>query len=237
LDRCETHNLFVCDELQQGRRNHSVLVGDDRHSCQFVATAFTESLFHLWRRLPDAEPEVKVDRVLEEQLELDLTPEERKKGWVVLPTQRFQKQVVKPSFEVYQSLIIPLPRTDPYDVTEWAARNRWKNRYDHWAKIKGELWAVPRSRFRAIDEWMLNGKLFQRQRVRLEIPLRTIETYGNNTQITRSIEEQEAFMYVGIPEFWEPQIDGGFNFQPVKIYSRPDLSRQYYTYTFEEDLE
>src|SRR6266853_1978453 len=137
--------------------------------------------------------------------------------------------------QVAESLVIPLPKKDQLTTTEWVENNKHHNRYDHWAKIIGELWKVPSDHFYLLDKFMENGKVFRRRRIALEVPLRMLYRNGDSTHIERIISEQGAYMYIGIPEFWEPQIDGGYLFQPMTIYSRSSLTRKYYCYTKLED--
>jgi hypothetical protein len=232
IDRCAFHHLFVYDDMQRGRQNHSMLVGD-LPDCQLVATGFTEAQFHLWRRLPDQ------PRKLVETASLPGEGKADEKGFFTLPSKTFKIEEEEKLFYVNTTLIVPLHKRDQNDTTEWSDLARQKNRHDHWAKIKGELWKVPSSRFNFLDQWMHNGRLFKRERVTVEIPLKIQKVYDDGTsEIERIVSDQEAFMYVGIPEVWEPQLDGGYLFQAVGICERASLSRKYYAFgAKEEDLE
>ncbi len=152
--------------------------------------------------------------------------------WKRLPDTSTNVKEELPPIHVSDSLIIPLPKKDQLTTTEWVEANKIRNRYDHWAKIIGELWSVPANHFYSLDKYMENGKVFKRRRVALEMPLRKTYNNGHVERVTRS---DEAYMYIGIPEFWEPQIDGGYLFQPMTIYSRSSLNRKYYCYTKLED--
>jgi hypothetical protein len=179
LDRCSHHHLFVFDDLQRGKRNHSHLIGD------WVATAFTEAQFHLWKRVSDTE----------------------------------------------ETLYIALPKEDQNDTTEWSEAFKLRNRFNHWAKIKGELWKVTPQTITELDKYMQNNVLFKRRRVALEVPLKSID----NGAVERTISSQEAFMYMGVPTYWEPRLDGGYHFQPMTIFNHPSFSRRYYSYTALEE--
>jgi len=237
LARCDRHNLFVIDDLQRGRKYHNVLSSG---GATLVATAFTEAQFHCWKRVPDEPQTIAIRNISNDVVtgpEEVFTIKEGKKvslgfSYDLSPTKRKIEPPAPPPICVSDHLIIPLPKKDQLTTTEWIEDNRSRNRYDHWAKIIGELWSVPANHFYSLDKFMENGKVFKRRRVALEMPLRKTYNNGHVERITRS---DEAYMYIGIPEFWEPQIDGGYLFQPMTIYSRSSLNRKYYCYTKLED--
>jgi hypothetical protein len=236
LLRCSHHHLFVIDDLQRGRRNHKLLT-NGQDGAQWIATGFTEAQFHMWRRVPDPEPIVSLLSERKEEVEPRFEMDNDKKIWWNIPKSRPRALVLPapPPFTVSESVVIPLPKKDQLDVTEWQAGQKLVNRFDHWAKIKGELWKVPSKSFFFLDKLYENGKLFRRERVSLELPLRMLYQNGNDSFVERIITEQEAYMYIGIPEIWEPLIDGGYLFQPVTIYENPRLSRKFYTYSNMEE--
>lgn len=237
LERCEFHHLFVIDDVQRGRRNSSIL-----KYAEWVATGFTESQFHCWKRLPDP-PQIKIEREkgdayvgqLEPVTKAHIDPESKQRQERFLgyfysipktsPTNFVPHE--QPPYRIGESLIIPLPKKDQSNTTEWTVADKWHNRYDHWAKIKGELWKVRASHIMELDLHMMNNKMFKRQRVIVEIPLKCVY----NGTVERTILEQEAFMYVGIPSFWEDQIDAGYLWQPMTVFSSSSLNRKYYSYT------
>jgi len=238
LARCDRHNLFVIDDLQRGRKYHNILSSG---GSTLVATAFTEAQFHCWKRMPDP-PEIPTQENDDQHGTISI-PEEvfttRGKERVFLGfaytmslPKKKREPLPTPPICVSAPLIIALPKKDQLTTTEWVEDNRSRNRYDHWAKIIGELWSVPANHFYSLDKFMENGKVFKRRRVALEMPLRKTYNDGHVERITRS---DEAYMYIGIPEFWEPQIDGGYLFQPMTISSRSSLNRKYYCYTKLED--
>lgn len=111
-------------------------------------------------------------------------------------------------------------------------------------KIKGELHAVESSEFRNLDIFKDNLVSFRRQRVKLLIPHRPFhripERYDNgkpiplmpnqihigNERISRPVE---AWMYVGVPEYWNDLLDGGYLFTKMPSYKdkRPWLGEFY----------
>lgn len=245
LERCEFHHLFVCDDLQRGRRNHHIL-----RDAQWVVTAFTEAQFHCWNRAPDP-VEKKPNGTKEEENTyvghlnvatsawIDPETKEKKERFLGyfynIPTtpNRLFVPSDRPPFTVGEPVIVPLPKKDQNDTTECPINHKWNNRLDHWAKIKGELWKVKASHLIELDIHMQNGVLFKRQRVPIEVPLKCL----HNGTVDRNIYDQEAFMYIGLPKVWEDQIDGGYLFKPMTIFSSPSLSRRYYSYTNLEENE
>ena len=239
LARCDFHNLFVIDDMQRGRKYHKIL---SEGNATLVATAFTEAQFHCWKRTPDGPETVAIQNTtnIVTGPEEVFTVKEGKKtslgfAYDLSPPVRKRELPPAPPINVSESLIIALPKQDQLTTTEWVEANRHRNRYDHWAKIKGELWKVPSNHFYSLDKFMGNGRVFRRSRVLLEVPLKMLYRNGAHTHIERIIPNQEAYMYVGIKEFWEPQLDGGYYFQPMTIFNNSSLNRKYYCYTKLED--
>lgn len=119
-------------------------------------------------------------------------------------------------------------------------------------KIKGEVQAVLSSRFDVIDTHMRNTQLFRRQRINVLVPyrMRTRETDDLGRELPIALkpymgsDEQiivdnpmrvyiiRAWMYVGIPDYWNDLLDAGFRgFKTVNHYEsrmkRPWLLRYY----------
>lgn len=119
-------------------------------------------------------------------------------------------------------------------------------------KVKGELQAVLSSRFDVIDTHMRNTEVFRRQRVNILVPyrMRTKNVTDLGTELPRVLQARDenapdyvlegplrvyiirAWMYVGIPEYWNDLLDAGFRgFKTVNHYEsrmkRPWLLRYY----------
>lgn len=91
--------------------------------------------------------------------------------------------------------------------------------------IQGELWAVQPGHMPVLDTVKQNGLLYQRGRVKLTFLTR------EKRNISRVIEDPvHCWMYVGRREIWSPQVDGGYNFTPVKTFESRDRGG-YYCYT------
>jgi gamma-glutamylcyclotransferase (GGCT)/AIG2-like uncharacterized protein YtfP len=228
LERSTHHHLFVYCNLQRGRANHSYLSGS-----QYVATGFTESQYHMWRRVVD--PPLPIKKA--EEPPVVLTDEEKKRHVFLLPGREIKIiDHAPPKFMVSESVLVPIPKHDQRDITEWHDINRFYNRYEHWAKIKGELWKVPSEQFYLLDKFMANNVLFRRKRIAIEVPLRVQRYYSDGTFVTdRIFHTEEAYFYEAIPEIWEPEIDGGFLFHPVRIFSNSSLNRRFYANTALEE--
>jgi gamma-glutamylcyclotransferase (GGCT)/AIG2-like uncharacterized protein YtfP len=80
------------------------------------------------------------------------------------------------------------------------------------AKIRGELWSVDAYRIYLLDKFKQNGVQFVRQRVRITYPFRQVTT--NRKQIPLPVISPHCFvtitawMYVGIPRYWDSRIGG-----------------------------
>lgn len=114
-------------------------------------------------------------------------------------------------------------------------------------KIAGELHAVESEHFTKLDELKQNGVQFLRQRIKLLVPWREMPlsewkdvdgrplplALKGKTGVLSSerVHIIEAWMYVGIPEYWNDLLDGGFLFNPVWVseaFQSKRWLRQYY---------
>lgn len=85
-------------------------------------------------------------------------------------------------------------------------------------RIKGEIHAVrPHLFWNLLDKRFLNGTEFRRERVKLWVPYH-IKHQGVTIDHNEFIQRISAFMYVGVPEYWNTQIDGGYSFAPVSAF-------------------
>ena len=104
------------------------------------------------------------------------------------------------------------------------------------ARIRGDLYLVRPYQFIQLDTHARNGVEFTRKKVKVYVPYRYSwsATLGQMPFVERMFPV-EAWMYIGNPEFWEEQLDGGFQFQPVKMY-RPNRPwhKPYYSFTPQE---
>ena len=108
-------------------------------------------------------------------------------------------------------------------------------------RIKGEIHAVrPHLFWNLLDKRFLNGAEFRRERVKLWVPYH-IQHSGVTIDHNEFIQRLSAFMYVGVPEYWEPQLDAGYSFAPVGAF-KPNVDwvdgkkmNSYYHYSRLED--
>lgn len=116
-------------------------------------------------------------------------------------------------------------------------------------KIKGEVHAVRTYQFRAIDDYKRNTKQFRRQRVNLLVPYtRRVDEHGADRlgiefpqalrgkgiviDLPPQVYILRAWMYVGIPEYWNELLDAGFRgFKTVNYYEgRKPWAKEYYDF-------
>lgn len=125
--------------------------------------------------------------------------------------------------------------------------------------VKGEVYAVRPSQLVQLDIHKQNGVLFQRERVRIDIPYREVHTYlreslyrDEHGAVTKEVHEpyevihsewchnrqNEVFMYLGKPEvfFWGCYKDPTFKQIKPKVPKNADL-RPYYEYSNKEDVK
>lgn len=124
------------------------------------------------------------------------------------------------------SYAVPLVPKDPRDITPWSETDRFANRFGHHSAIKGQLFSVPPSVLLELDKTRQNNVEFIRQRVEIEVPLKEVLFFGDQgvEPVKRTINIQQAWMYVGKSEFWNDQIDAGWMFSPVDIHKARSIS-------------
>lgn len=85
------------------------------------------------------------------------------------------------------------------------------------APIKGELYFIPGHHMKELDKHRLNGVQFVRDRVNIRIPYRTVSF--NKERPLPVISDHKyfntvpAWMYMGVKDYWDPQIGGIFQSQ------------------------
>lgn len=101
--------------------------------------------------------------------------------------------------------------------------------------IQGEIYKVRPSQFNVLDTWHRNTVEFIRIRVNLTVPYRRLtrrltpnavdnaSMLVSSSVLTRGFKSVRAWMYLGIAGFWNPLIDAGYLYSPVKKY--PHVSK------------
>lgn len=130
--------------------------------------------------------------------------------------------------------IVALEKDFPYEkldeVGNWHKESR---RF----RIKGELYSVRPKLIFALDNYHKNGVEYIRKRIPILIPYRYIERIGGEVKISEyRVLKKDAWIYIGITEHWEDQLDGGFLFDTVRTFNTkghnewPNVE-PYYCYT------
>ncbi len=118
-------------------------------------------------------------------------------------------------------------------------------------KVFGEIHQMKSKFIKELDIMRGNRVQFERQRVKIIIPGRWRQNTENRcTEPGRQLPKvllgkkglihpeelyiRNAWMYVGIPEYWEPLLDGGYFFQKVDVklpyQTKPWLGEKYYLF-------
>lgn len=116
-------------------------------------------------------------------------------------------------------------------------------------KVKGELIAVRPYQFQGLDDYKRNREQFRRQRVNVLVPYRTrvdehgaalhgievpeaLRGKGHIFDLPEKVHVIRAWMYVGIPGYWDNLFDAGFRgFKTVNYYeSRRAWLKEYYDF-------
>jgi len=110
--------------------------------------------------------------------------------------------------------------------------------------IKGEVFAVRPRVVVDLDNYKHNGVVFQRQRVQLDIPYRAVEESRRNKENVhvfgewKHFRKQNAWMYVGIPEYFFWADYAGKTFSPMKLKRPSDNNKKpFYEFTEEEAIK
>lgn len=95
------------------------------------------------------------------------------------------------------------------------------------SRIKGELHTVRSSQMIELDKYHLNGYHYLRRRVYVAVPYSQVlwlkePYYTNNKRETiyktdTKVNLVKAWMYLGIPEYWDELLDGGYAYEPVSL--------------------
>lgn len=112
------------------------------------------------------------------------------------------------------------------------------------AKIKGELWKVRPDRYLELDKHMENKVFFKRRRIQITVPcyisVNRVPGASVNNNAARLLggtkrgpyaPSVEAWTYIGDPDYWVPQLDGGYIFKRCPIFTakNPQTWVQEYT--------
>lgn len=103
------------------------------------------------------------------------------------------------------------------------------------APIKGELYRMRPKHFILLDSYKDNGVRYYRKRIDVVVPWKEVVRHKKtNVVITRAERKTEikAWMYIGIPDFWEEILDAGFMSSPVRCFQPNDPNlKPYYMFT------
>lgn len=103
------------------------------------------------------------------------------------------------------------------------------------APIKGELYRMRPRHFILLDSYKDNGVRYYRKRIDVIVPWREVIRHKTtNVVITRAERRTEvkAWMYIGVPDFWDEIIDAGFMSSPVRCFQPNDpKASPYYMFT------
>lgn len=83
------------------------------------------------------------------------------------------------------------------------------------AHVKGELMLAPSGLTYFLDNFMENGKVYQRTRAMIRVPYR-MRTGSTTTQMR--MWHVKAWMYVGKPDYWGPLFDAGYTTKPLPTF-------------------
>lgn len=106
--------------------------------------------------------------------------------------------------------------------------DRWPN--VPLAHIGGQVHIVRPSVFKELDRLRLNGLHFDRRRMSVIIPFRE-NVEGRDVSHER-VRRKYCHMYMGIPQYWNQQLDGGYYFKPApRFESKLAHVSDYYLFT------
>lgn len=105
----------------------------------------------------------------------------------------------------------------------------------HHCQVRGNLIGVRSTRFLKLDEHRQNGVAFQRHRIKVAVPhFYMVENKGTQG-LTRVVCEPalfSAWMYIGVPEYWNEVLDNGLITGNLSTYGDLEATiPQYYQFT------
>lgn len=102
--------------------------------------------------------------------------------------------------------------------------------------VKGEIHQIPPRHFIELDKIKQNGVQFRRVRTSFLVPHTTTRwSKQTGTFKEKTLDRVKAWMYIGIPEYWNDQIDEGFMFKTVQKYAaRNPMIERYYCFSPKE---
>lgn len=104
------------------------------------------------------------------------------------------------------------------DTFPFILRTRFRN--DDMCRVKGEIWAMDPEHVIDLDNYMLNGIEFVRERLDLIYPFREVVWKKEGGKQTSHLKHHKlsAEVYVGVPDYWNELIDGGLLYSKVKRF-------------------
>lgn len=105
------------------------------------------------------------------------------------------------------------------------------------ANIQGELWSINPTQFILLDNHKHNGVRFIRERVEITLPYREVGWNSSRLPVVSDDKNDRttpAWMYIGIPDYWDAMIGGMFAGSQVDL-SEPESPRRRHNkfYSFE----
>lgn len=106
--------------------------------------------------------------------------------------------------------------------------------------IRGELFLVRSQQLFHLDSHRLNGVQFKRERLKMVLPY--TQTHLRFGEFGYFLEEEamidntiNAWMYVGVTDYWDPLLDGGYSYSPVRRFTPHNKKlSEYYFFTLDE---
>lgn len=107
---------------------------------------------------------------------------------------------------------------------------KWANPVDPPSRIKGEIFTVHPDLIFLLDKLHENGVRSQRHRINMRVPFFLKNDATLNLVRGPYFATVTAWMYVGLPQYWEPLLDGGYQFTVAQSYEskRPWINRYYF---------
>lgn len=88
-----------------------------------------------------------------------------------------------------------------------------------YAPIMGELYRIPSSRIVDLDNYRQNGVIYTRVRIPIAVPFHKAvdhKLHGEMISKKERVVGLEAYCYLGNTAHWNPLLDNGYNFSPVR---------------------
>lgn len=225
IEQSQFQNLFVCDDFMIGRRDHHFI---EDNAMPLFRNAITKHNFTMFKRKLGKDSFIIPFEGWAKGL---FTPNTLRGGNRDLTLRHVDTKVT--TFETEEGLAYELERVYKESPVKNLVKQQTRIPGRFYAPVKGEVLAVLSTKFaKTLDKLKENGKVFIRKRIPVIISgTKEFTDHKNKAKIREHYQEKiKCWMYVGVPDYWNDLIDGGYSFSEIKPFKPPFHDKRFYDY-------